>query len=146
MATNHTTNYQLNQWEATDQVLRTDFNEDNAKIDAALKANADAIAALEATIGQKGNCTVLHSTYTGDGWYGEDHPTSITFPNGEPELVIVMDTEGRFFPILKGATNIVNQGSWLNVTWSASGVTSYSTQNSSAQMNDGLHHVLSLYF
>ena len=36
MATNHTTNYQLCQWEATDKVLRTDFNEDNAKIDAAL--------------------------------------------------------------------------------------------------------------
>lgn len=36
MATNHTTNYQLCQWEATDKVLRTDFNEDNQKIDAAL--------------------------------------------------------------------------------------------------------------
>ena len=36
MAANQTTNYQLNQWEATDQVLRTDFNADNAKIDAAL--------------------------------------------------------------------------------------------------------------
>ena len=45
MSTNHTTNYNLNQWEATDKVLRTDFNADNAKIDAALKANADAIAA-----------------------------------------------------------------------------------------------------
>ena len=45
MASNHTTNYNLNQWEATDKVLRTDFNEDNAKIDAALKTNADAIAA-----------------------------------------------------------------------------------------------------
>ena len=36
MATNYTTNYQLNQWEPTDQVLRTEFNVDNAKIDAAL--------------------------------------------------------------------------------------------------------------
>ena len=45
MASNHTTNYNLNQWEGTDKVLRTDFNEDNAKIDAALKTNADAIAA-----------------------------------------------------------------------------------------------------
>ena len=36
MSTNHTTNYNLNQWEATDKVLRTEFNEDNAKIDAAL--------------------------------------------------------------------------------------------------------------
>ena len=31
-----TTNYQLNQWDATDRVLRTDFNSDNQKIDAAL--------------------------------------------------------------------------------------------------------------
>ena len=38
MSTNHTANYDLCQWEATDQVLRTDFNQDNAKIDAALKA------------------------------------------------------------------------------------------------------------
>lgn len=36
MSTNHTENYNLCQWEATDQVLRSDFNQDNAKIDAAL--------------------------------------------------------------------------------------------------------------
>ena len=38
-----TTNYQLNQWDATDRVLRTDFNSDNQKIDAALKNAADPI-------------------------------------------------------------------------------------------------------
>ena len=43
MATNQTTNYQLNQWEPTDQVLRTDFNADNAKLDAALKALSDQV-------------------------------------------------------------------------------------------------------
>ena len=48
MASNYTSNYQLCQWEGTDKVLRTDFNGDNAKIDAALKANADAIAAKAA--------------------------------------------------------------------------------------------------
>ena len=36
MASNYTENYGLCQWEATDQVLRTDFNEDNAKIEAAI--------------------------------------------------------------------------------------------------------------
>ena len=41
MSTNHTTNYDLCQWEATDQVLHTDFNADNAKIDAALAAKAE---------------------------------------------------------------------------------------------------------
>ena len=44
MATNQTTNYQLNQWEPTDQVLRTDFNADNAKLDAALNALSDQVA------------------------------------------------------------------------------------------------------
>ena len=55
-----TTNYQLCQWESTDRILMEDFNGDNAKIDAALKANADAaagkadaedLAALEAKVG-----------------------------------------------------------------------------------------------
>ena len=40
-----TTNYQLNQWAKSDRIRMDDFNADNAKIDAALKANADAIAA-----------------------------------------------------------------------------------------------------
>lgn len=38
MARGQTQHYGLNQWEAADQVLRTDFNADNAKIDAALRA------------------------------------------------------------------------------------------------------------
>ena len=38
MASNYTEHYDLCQWEATDQVQRTDFNADNAKIDAALKS------------------------------------------------------------------------------------------------------------
>lgn len=43
-----TTNYGLPQWEGSDRVLRTDFNEAMADIDAALQANADAIDAEEA--------------------------------------------------------------------------------------------------
>ena len=42
---NKTPNYQLNQWAKSDRVLMDDFNADNAKLDAALKANADAISA-----------------------------------------------------------------------------------------------------
>lgn len=38
MSTNHTQNYNLCQWEASDKVQRTDFNEDNLKTDAALAA------------------------------------------------------------------------------------------------------------
>jgi len=45
MPSNFTPNYQLNQWEADDRVLRVDFNADNAKLDAAIKAQADGLAA-----------------------------------------------------------------------------------------------------
>ena len=61
MSTNHTTNYGLCQWLSTDQVQRTDFNQDNAKIDtalhteqqtraAAIQAEQQARAALEAEL------------------------------------------------------------------------------------------------
>ena len=60
---NQTTNYQLSQWEASDRILMNDFNDDNAKIDAALKANADAItaeaAARTAAVGVKADATAL---------------------------------------------------------------------------------------
>ena len=52
MASNHTTNYQLNQWEKTDRILMDDFNADNEKIDAALAAR---------------NCRFYTTSYTGDG-------------------------------------------------------------------------------
>ena len=42
---NHTTNYNLSQWEPHDRVTRADFNADNAAIDAALKGLDSAIAA-----------------------------------------------------------------------------------------------------
>ena len=43
MASNYTENYGLCRWAATDQVLRTEFNEDNQKVDTALKGLADMI-------------------------------------------------------------------------------------------------------
>ena len=54
MATNQTTNYQLNQWEPTDAVQRVEFNQDNAKIDAAL-------AEHEAALAVRGNCQVYNA-------------------------------------------------------------------------------------
>ena len=41
-----TTNYQLPKWEKTDRVQMKDFNDMTATLDAALKANADAIHLL----------------------------------------------------------------------------------------------------
>ena len=40
-----TSNYQLPSWDSEDRILRTDFNSLTEKVDAALKANADAVTA-----------------------------------------------------------------------------------------------------
>ena len=69
MPSNQTTNYQLSQWAKSDQVLMEDFNADNAKLDAALKAEADArtaaVNAINATLSGAVKLTV--GSYTGDG-------------------------------------------------------------------------------
>ena len=70
MATNQTTNYQLNQWEPTDAVQRVEFNQDNAKIDAALKslsdqvvqkANQSALNTLISAVNQKADASTVSS-------------------------------------------------------------------------------------
>ena len=76
MATNYTTNYDLCQWEPTDPVQRVEFNQDNAKIDAALNSLA-----------QSRNCMVWTTSYTGDG---ADTKT-LTFPH-QPYFVLIMGT------------------------------------------------------
>ena len=42
MAGNYTEHYQLSQWQPQDQVLRTEFNQDNARLDGALDQLAGA--------------------------------------------------------------------------------------------------------
>ena len=78
----HTTNYNLNQWEATDRVTRADFNADNAKVDAAIAAVAAAAA---------GSAHIACGTYTGDGRYGPNNKCTIT-PGFKPRLLLVQTT------------------------------------------------------
>ena len=89
-----TTNYQLNQWAKSDRVMMDDFNADNTKIDAALKANADAAAAASAAVALCGNCKIETSTYTGTGTCGSANPVTLTFPK-KPTLIIVFRTFGE---------------------------------------------------
>ena len=56
-----TTNYQLCQWDGEDRILRTDFNEDNAKIDAALKSHANSIATINSTLSGKASTSTVNS-------------------------------------------------------------------------------------
>ena len=141
MSTNHTTNYDLNQWEGTDKVLRTEFNADNAKIDAALQANAEAIAAeaaeREAAVTGKGNCTLVYGTYVGTGTYNSAGPNTLTFP-GKP-LAIFVARQYHFFSV-RGATQALaytnsNQQGTVGLSWGETSVSWANSDNAGKQLN-----------
>ena len=80
-----TANFQLNQWEATDRILREDFNADNAQLDAALAVR---------------NCQFYTTAYTG----GELEGNTLTFPR-TPLLVLVVGHRTSMLT-LRGATRV----------------------------------------
>ena len=135
MATNQTTNYQLNQWEPTDQVLRTDFNADNAKLDTALKNQADSLTTLTAAVSSntsalngKGNCQVYSTSYAGAG----TSSCSVSLP-GYPMFVMVSGGNHCLWGI-RGSSfglsfNQYGQGTNLSFSWSSQSV-SWSAPNS----------------
>ena len=105
MASNYTEHYGLCQWEAADQVLREEFNEDNAKVDTALEAlddlvtqHGEQLSAQEAAIAKLGNCTIYYTTYTGTGTTAPKQ----TFP-GKPLVVMAARaSEGYSFIAWRG--------------------------------------------
>ena len=80
MASQETPNNRLSRWAGTDRILMEEFNSDNEKIDAALKGNADGVAALQTALAGAGNCEIGMSSYTGTGKSGDSDPTTVTFP------------------------------------------------------------------
>ena len=165
MAANQTTNYQLNQWEATDQVLRTDFNADNAKIDAALAAKAEVasltalsetVSGLSSTVAEHaaaldacGNCKIWTTTYQGNGQYGSSGRNSVTFPV-RPLFAVVYSRDGILLPIPAYASQSwTNRGETLTyLSWSGNTVSWYSSENSASyQLNaaGSTYFVLALY-
>ena len=120
MASGQTANYQLNQWEAEDKVFRTEFNEDNQKIDAALGALAKAVP------------RIVTGTYTGDG--AAEKAVTLGF---QPALLVVtaqgygpleLDTV-QDNPLLRFAVAADGQGS-SGVTLTATGFTAKQAQSS----------------
>ena len=135
MATNQTTNYQLNQWEPTDQVLRTDFNADNAKIEGALAAHDSEISALETqntaletAMAAKGNCKLEYQTYTGNGASAR----AFTF-SGKPRLICIVGSDNYFLLAAQGIPRSVCYGGGgdeaSSAVWSGSGVTLSNSNN-----------------
>ena len=111
MAT-YTTNYGLHQWEASDDFLRTDFNTDFAKIDAALGEKADGEDLAEVENLAEGKCRVVTGSYTGSG------TSERTITLGFRPKVVAVDNMGSFSSgyelgidgIDRSAIRVVNSG------------------------------------
>ena len=115
MSTNHTPNFNLCQWEATDKVLRTDFNHDNQKIDAAL-------AGLQQS---KGNCRIVTGSYVGAGTYNQYGANSLSF-DGKPLALLVQGSPLQFVALYGTTLVAVLGGSsveQVNVAWQEHAVT-----------------------
>ena len=162
MSTNHTANYDLCQWQATDPVIRTDFNEDNAKIDAALasldnaKAGAGDLATLSSRVTninntvndmvfdiydlqhETGNCQIETTTYTGTGYHGSSHANSLSFSDGTPMLVLVVgESNLGGLRMVRGLNKAQTSGfySQVTVSWTDSGLSWYGGDDEE-QMNE----------
>ena len=138
MATNHTANYSLNQWQATDPVLRTDFNEDNAKIDAALKSlnttvqqHTTQLSQQATQLAARGNITYTTSSYVGTGG---DNPNTLTFSKKPIFIYICGPLEGASLFLMQGQSQSVGRGAGGDygnnrVTWSGNSVSWISVYN-----------------
>lgn len=156
MASNYTKNYALCQWEETDQVLRTEFNEDNTKIeaalvkhDAALSENmqairteadnrAEAINSLSTALAGKGNCKVEVKSYSGTGNYGSGNLTTVTFSNTPQVVIIYCSNTGNMVTLIYGCNRAQMVDAMcipLSVSWSGSTVR-LSSNDAKSQMNE----------
>ena len=127
MATNYTENYQLPIWAADDAFLRSEFNDANQRIDAALGTLAQSA----------GNCRIVTGSYTGTGEYGSAHPNTLTF-DGPPLALMV--NGGWQFTALRGSTGTPSMGanndvSHVTFSWEGNSVSWHST-GASQQLNE----------
>ena len=131
MASNHTQHFALNRWDLEDQIIMDDFNEDNEKIDAALKANADAVINLRADLSRNGKLTrFAYGSYVGAGDSGPNAPNVLTF-DFYPALVLVSADNSHCCMIRGMTTAETIQAQTVNVSWTDNGVSWYYLGNGS---------------
>ena len=121
MSSQKTEHYELNQWLATDQVLRTDFNADNAKIDGVLAGLEARITALEGTAQSAGNCQIYYRTYSGNG------SASRSFSFSRTPWLVMLQGAGYTCVAIYGRSSanclaINGSGKEGNATWSGATV------------------------
>lgn len=136
-----TENFELNQWEKADRILMEDFNNDNAKIDAALQSLTASVAQNTAALGRVGDCKLYTTSYSGNGTTGTAGTRSLYFPSS-PVIVIIVGSTGGFMVFMPGQTQSIasyaGQGYINYVTWSGTGVSWYCNSSAgagTAQMN-----------
>lgn len=119
---NHTTNLHLPQWEESDRIMRTDFN--------------DAMSAIDDALAACGNCKIETGSYVGTGAYGSGTQNTLTF-SGKPTAVFV--TGDRSFWALYGNTTASVEygsgGNLISVTWTENSISWYHDTNAYTQMN-----------
>lgn len=129
MSSNRTEHYGLCQWEAGDQVIRTDFNEDNARLDGALAGQAEAITALTEALEKKGNCRIETFTVRDGVRHNNSNPLVIQF-SAVPAFFVLFDGSSiafclggsnRAFVLYNGPSSAAISG--LVVSWSGSRAT-----------------------
>ena len=155
MSTNHTEHYQLCLWEEDDPVQRTDFNEDNEKIETALKglktdkAEQTALSALagQVTALEQGRLLYHYGEYVGTGEYGNLHPCRLEFPFKLLAIMIIDTTDWRYggFFWLKGASSAAayldNVGNNMVLSWEERAVQwyhGYSYSTAAYQLNSNV--------
>lgn len=119
-STGKTSNYKLNQWIKTDPVLMDDFNADNSKIDAAIKAVENKIP------------KTTYGSYVGTDKYGSSNKNTLTF-SFVPRLVCL-----NGHALIRGQDNISLSGGYCYFTWNDKKLSWYSPQGYTQQMNSSL--------
>ena len=141
-----TTNYQLPKWEKTDRIQMSDFNDMTATLDAALKANADAIAAeaiareagdaaLQSAVSACGDCFVEAKTYTGNGKKGSANAIRFTF-SMQPQLVFITGYSVTALGVRGCNRALSSDSGGLQMTWSGNKVSWYNDSNYVSHMNN----------
>lgn len=144
-----TANYGLPKWEKSDFIKMDDFNDLTHKLDAALKAEADAraekadgaaIAALQKSIGTVGKtCRLVYGSYVGDGRVGENQPVSLSFDFYPAAVLVTANSGGLPAVFIHGCTRAQSPTrydmtvSWTDngLNWSFNGSSGYDVLNGS---------------
>lgn len=107
MASQQTPNYKLSRWAGTDRIMMEDFNRDNAAIDAALKGNAEAVAAetaareaADTALGKKAGLQLIQTVPFPEGGSSADKPLTIQWSDWAIVLAVYQEpSDGRSYTL-----------------------------------------------